>query len=669
MLATLFTCSLVLTSCKDDDADPGESPLPPSTVDNGTWPVDDNNMDLSVKPGDNFFMYCNGSWWNSATVPTTGEPYEQETGFFADHEKAFNKLYDQQPNAVRDKINAHINDIDKTTADAVKTYQAMVDAVALDKATTKEEVCKAIARHANLGGSILFEFDTFNKDGKICLCIYPTSPEYFSDTKEAQVPASDPLEDAQFLKSLVPLTGEGTRTVNDGSWPLMAAIVKEMGIDPSLVYVPKEVFDLMSSKDAQVDPTTLTKSLALLGYESIESVEEFKKLAQTYIVSDSSLVSTQAMEIFNKRLEKEVDEITNRYRVLSKKSFQYIPSCIYMNYLNSKVMVENMVTPAMKQHGQEIVDECKAVFKERINASTWLSDGSKTKVIDKLDNIISNVGGPDRWYTEGLPDVSQSKSLLEDVYTLRKAYLALIKTLVGKPVKEASFHTMNVGPYATPLTMANAFYSNTYNSINIFPFFLRAPFYVEGQNSAMNYLVYNIIGHEITHGFDTNGSQLDKNGSYGPIFENQEDGNEFDRRAKSLISWFAGFYLLPDELPGVQANADNTISEDVADLGGVEIAFQAYTNKLKKDGFNGDQLRLQQQRFFRAYAEYNRTKYSPAYVKYVALGEGNSRGADEHSLNKERVNGIVSNIDGWYEAFDVKDGNLYRKPEERVHIW
>jgi endothelin-converting enzyme/putative endopeptidase len=126
--------------------------------------------------------------------------------------------------------------------------------------------------------------------------------------------------------------------------------------------------------------------------------------------------------------------------------------------------------------------------------------------------------------------------------------------------------------------------------------------------------------------------------------------------------------VLPDA-PGVKANGKVTIGEDIADLGGMEMAFQCYNNYLDKNGFKGEEKLRQLQRYFYAYAQEYRSKYTRRYVDYIAFGIGNDEGPDVHSMDKERVNGIVSNCDCWYDTFNITSGKLYRQPSERVHIW
>ena len=245
-----------------------------------------------------------------------------------------------------------------------------------------------------------------------------------------------------------------------------------------------------------------------------------------------------------------------------------------------------------------------------------------------------------------------------------------MKTLLGKSREEASF-TVIITDNNASLAVQNAFYNPNLNSMNMLPGYILPPFFDPAQSLAINYECFATMGHEITHGFDILGSRFDKYGTVTAdgIWASPADKAEFDRRTELLVKQYESYDVLPDEMPGVKANGKATTSENIADLGGMEIAYQAFLNRLKADGYTGDELKLMKQRFFLATGEEWRMKYDAAYVNYLAFGKDNPNGADSHSMNKERVNGVVANMDGWYDAFDIEEGALYRKPADRIHIW
>jgi predicted metalloendopeptidase len=324
----------------------------------------------------------------------------------------------------------------------------------------------------------------------------------------------------------------------------------------------------------------------------------------------------------------------------------------------------------VKEDYQNYCEEMRATFAQRIKDNAWMSEGTKQNALEKLDAMVFNVGYPDKWISEGLPDFSTTKSPLEDIYSFRKARVNILKAIVGKSRQETAF-TLVLMDDDTPLSTENAVYYPYLNVFTIFPYYILPPFYDPTQSLAINYAIFCCtIGHEMTHGFDTTGSQFDKNGYYldGGIWASEADKAEFNRRAEQLVKCYASYDVLPDEMPGVKAEGKITVGENIADLGGMEMVYQAYLNRLKADGYTGDKLKLMKQRFFLAYAEKYRAKYGVDYVNTWVLGKGFNM-PDIHSMNKERVNGVVANMDGWYDAFDITGGALYRAPADRIKIW
>ena len=305
-------------------------------------------------------------------------------------------------------------------------------------------------------------------------------------------------------------------------------------------------------------------------------------------------------------------------------------------------------------------EQLRQAFRERIAANGWLSEGSKTNALRKLNQMNMFVGAPEEFFTEGLPDFLSQQSLAEDLIELRRAFRALQLRLTGKSIAEGAFHF--VASTASNLAESNAFYMPTANSLFILPIWLLSPIYEEGANSAYNFATLCcIIGHEMTHGFDTTGSQYDENGSMASLWTSDADAQAFNQLADALMQQHSAVEVAP----GVFANGKKTIAEDLADLGGFEIAFQAYANYLKANGFSGEGLRLQQRRFYEAFAYFWRAKYTDAFIVSQVADD-----SDEHSLARERVNGVVTNTDAWYDLFDVQPGQkLYRPTKERVKIW
>ena len=660
MLATILFCGLTLTSCKDDDD--VVSNVPAKDV----WTELSQYMDTSVNPGDDFFMYCNGTWWKNTTVPVNALlPGGEIVGYTNDYARIFQEKVDALTLPTMTKFNADFDKMDQTSIQAQQLYDKTLKESGLETATTKEEVWKAAARLAKSGAGMMFRLYPFSKDGTIRLFIMKTDYDMadipalsLDDLKDSRHSHLRKTHDANFIRSLKPV-GDATRSLSESEWPMLATYVRELGINPEDVYTAGEYIQLTTYEN-DTAYASMTKEIRKM---QEMTVKEFKDLTQLYFGMDTALVSSTAMAGVNAALEKnDMNLCINKSTVTSNLKKKYL------TYDLSKEVGDKLVTADDILHGEQAVKELKEVFAERIRKNDWLSDAYKQNAIDKLNNMIVNVGRPDKWMSEGLTNIQSCTNVLEDLYSIRKTLLNFLIALNGKPSKQYSFHAMMLEQEPITLDEANAFYNPNYNSINLLPYYITAPWYSPTQNSAINYEAYNTFGHEITHGFDTNGSQFDKNGNPKTLWASEADYLEFSKRAKQLIDWYNTLDVLPDA-PGLKANGDKTVSEDIADLGGMELAFQCYNNYLDKNGIKGEEKQLQLKRYFYAYAQEFRSKYTRAFVDYFAFGIDKGDGPDIHSMNKERVNGIVTNCDGWYETFGITSGKLYRKPAERVHIW
>ena len=671
MLVTILFCGLTLSSCTDDDDVAANRPDPdgPSAVDNGTWKDLSQYMDTSVNPGDDFFMYCNGTYWKNTNVSASLLPQYEITGYTNDLAMAFSKKVEDFKVPVKVKFLADYEKRDQTAAQAQQLYDKVLLNSGLDAATTKEEAWKAAARLAKAGAFMMIRLVPFSKGGNIRFYAYGDEIEYMSGISFGGYGDSDgggadahharrsPTYDAAFVSSLQPVSN-ATRSVSETEWPLLVTYLKELGFNPEEVYTVSDYFTQIGSDPKSDNATEYNKVLKTM---QDMDVEDFKKLAKSYFRADTTFISTGAMAAVNKELAKDAKEV-------SKTSIEPYMDKYYFSYDISKEVGDKLVSADDILHGEQAVQEIMDVFTERIKNNTWLSEGSKKNALEKLNNMAINVGRPDKWISEALNNIESCTNALEDLYSIRKTRLNAYKILNGKPTKQYSLHAMLMDNSDTTLGEPNAFYQPNYNSINLLPFFITSPWYDASQNSAINYETYNTFGHEITHGFDTDGSKFDKNGDPNALWATQADSEEFDRRAKQLIAWYSSFDLLP-ETPGLKANGEKTIPEDIADLGGMELAYQCYNNYLDKNGFKGEQKQLQLKRYFYAYAQEFRSKYTKGYIDYNVFGIDRQNGPDVHSMNKERVNGIVSNCDAWYNTFNITSGKLYRQPSERVRIW
>ena len=668
MLAAILTISgaMVFSGCTDITDNPvvPVDPDQPSVVDNGKWTVDDSYMDTTVKPGDNFFMYCNGTWWKNTTVSDE----EKVTGYFRNTigNSVTSKIQSlDYPNFLA-LIN-HVGRLDETAEAAAAVLQEGV--ALLESSQTIEEAWRNTGRLMALGYAIPFVFEPFSINGHMALLFSPVQKPDFpvvSSDDDNDEEAGENIDLAQMLlkqpakvlSHITPIVNKNATRGISSEWPMLTAVCEGAGIDPADVYT-------LDTFAAVANPSLEEERIEniLQGVKKIqeESLEEYIKDCKEWMASDVFLLSFEDMA-----------DINAKQLPLNQVSLEQVINIIrdkYLKYEDSYHFAQAYVSDAMKQQCKAMITEFQEAFKKRLAENDWMSDATKHNVLEKLNNMTVNVGSPDTWFEEGLADLSQSQSMLEDVMLLRQAKLNLQARLTKMKTSEASFHALILESSA--LTEVNAFYSPNYNSMNIMPVWMMSPAYDPEQSDAINYSNYVVVAHEITHGFDSEGAKFDKDGNVGSIWASEADAAEFQSRTQMLAEWFSTLEVLPDELPGLYNDGAFTLAENIADLGGFEVVYRAYADKIKAQGFKGDELTKQLVKFYRGYGNLWRAKYTAEFAEQCATNKYEPFfEQDTHSLEKERLNGIVPNTDAWYELFDVKPGDkFYIAPENRVRIW
>ena len=316
-----------------------------------------------------------------------------------------------------------------------------------------------------------------------------------------------------------------------------------------------------------------------------------------------------------------------------------------------QMYVEKYFPASSKEKMLEMVANLQTALGERIDALEWMSDETKAKAQEKLGTFIVKVGYPDTWkdYT--------SLEIKDDSYwaNICRANLFSHYEMMkdeGKPVDRTQWGM-------SPQTV-NAYYNPTTNEICFPAAILQPPFFNPDADDAVNYGgIGVVIGHEMTHGFDDQGRNYDKDGNISAWWT-KEDEEKFNAKAQVLVDQYDKIIVLDD----LHADGRYTLGENIADQGGLLISYQAYMNTLKGkerpadiDGFTHEQ------RFYLGYANLWAQNVRPQEIIRRTK-------TDVHSLGKWRVNGALRNIDGFYEAFGIKEGDaMYMAPEERINIW
>jgi len=315
-----------------------------------------------------------------------------------------------------------------------------------------------------------------------------------------------------------------------------------------------------------------------------------------------------------------------------------------------KVYVGRHFKPEAKARMSELVENLRNAYGQSISDLEWMSQDTKKAAHVKLAAFTPKIGYPDRWQDYSKLDI-KGDDLVGNV--IRSNQLDHHKDIakLGGPIQKWEWHM-------TPQTV-NAYYNPTVNEI-VFPAaILQPPFFNMAADDAVNYGgIGAVIGHEMGHGFDDQGSRYDADGNLRNWWTEQ-DLNEFKKRTSALVEQYAGYQVFDD----LNVNGELTLGENIGDLSGVTIAYKAYKASLKGkeapviDGLTGDQ------RFFMGYAQVWRTKMVEKTLR-------NRVATDPHSPGHFRAIGILSNVNEFYEAFDVKEGDaMYLAPEKRVKIW
>jgi putative endopeptidase len=315
-----------------------------------------------------------------------------------------------------------------------------------------------------------------------------------------------------------------------------------------------------------------------------------------------------------------------------------------------ELYVQRYFPPAAKEKMLALVENLRATYAERISNLAWMTPVTRKVALEKLAAFHPKIGYPDKWRDYAALTVAKGDAFANVTRAQVFEWQRELKRM-GGPTDRGEWGM-------TPQTI-NAYYNPTFNEV-VFPAaILQPPFFDPNADDAVNYGgIGGVIGHEMGHGFDDQGAKSDARGVLHSWWQ-PEDTEAFKARVDRLASQYDGYTVLP----GLNINGRLTLGENIGDLGGLSVAYQAYHRTLHGrpapvlDGLTGDQ------RYFLAWAQVWRTLSRDEQLRTQVT-------SNPHSPPQFRVNGVVRNVDAWYQAFDVKPGDkLYLPPEERVHIW
>ena len=648
--------------------------------------IDKANMDLAVKPGDDFYTYANGVWLRNNPVPA------KETRW-----GSFNELRDFNINAVRNilnesavKTNAAAGTVEKRVGDF---YAAAMDSAAIEKAgytpikadlkrTGKIKdvngLLNEVAYMRTTGsGSPMFGFFV-GQDRKNPNTMIPqlsqggtTLPDrdyYLKDDARSQkiqaayknyittlftltgVPKATAEKNAETIFNLEKklaaaqlarvemrdphktynkfAVAEFSKTTPNMDWKALMAKMKVNGQDTILVNNPKFFVELNG----------MLKSVPTKDWATYMQWNVLKSAAPYLSADFVNANFAYSQSLTGQKVQ------TPRWQRMSQLTDGTIGELLGQLY------VQKHFKPEAKARMNEMIANLIKAYEIRIKGLDWMSAATKEKALAKLHAFRPKVGYPDKWEAyEGL-EISRNSFFTNMRNAGQWGYNKMVSQL-GKPVDRERWGM-------TPPTV-NAYYSPVMNEI-VFPAgILQFPFFDPNADDAVNYGgIGAVIGHEISHGFDDSGSQYDKDGTLRNWWT-AEDLAKFKEKAAALAKQYDDYTVLDT----IHVNGKLTLGENIGDLGGLSAAYEAF--KMTKQGQSNDMIDgfTPDQRFFLAWAQVWRANTLPETAAQLIL-------TDTHSPGQYRTIGAPVNMDAWYKAFDVKPGDkLYKKPEDRIRIW
>lgn len=641
------------------------------------------NLDTSVNPGDDFDKYANGGWKKLNPLPADRARYGTFDQLAEVAEKQLNELVEETAKtknakgSIADKIATLFNegmDTAKIEADGIKPIQPYFDEI--DKIQTLDDVKKEITQMHKYGFSPLFGFygatDAKNSTMVIAQLVQagmgmPDKDYYLLENDHSKELRAKYKE---YITKMFVLLKESEQNSSQYAQKVMdietrlakAAMSRLEQRDPNKTYnktTTKQLIDMSPSFDwmgffkstgvgdpneINVNQPEFIREVSRLMNEV--PVEDWKVYLKWNLINGTApyLSNDFVMESFDfyGKTMTGAEKIRPRWKRVIGVTSESLSEALGQLY------VAKYFPPEAKERMLKLVENLRASLGERIKNLDWMAPETKQKALEKLQTINVKVGYPDKWRDYSSLEIKDDAFVLnvirsnnfETDYNLNK---------INKPVDKGEW-------FMSPQTV-NAYYSPDMNEI-VFPAaILQPPFFFLHGDDAVNYgAIGVVIGHEMTHGFDDEGRKFDKNGNLTDWWT-PEDSKRFDEKTKVLADQYDNFVVIDS----VHADGKLSLGENIADLGGVNIAYQAFrmANKetAKIDGFTPDQ------RFFLAYAH--------VWASNIRDKEILRRTKEDvHSLGRFRVLGPLRNVPAFYAAFDVKPGQgMYLEEGKRAKIW
>ena len=648
-----------------------------------------DNLDKSLRPADDFFGYACGGWMKNNPLPAAYSRYGSFERLAEDNTKRINGILKEllENSYAQGTVEQKLSDLYKLAMDSARREQMGLEPVMpelkkIEAAKTKQQLFDIQMEMAPYGESEFF-FAEFSADARNAsqniLNIWQSGltlgqKDYYLENDEA----TKKIREA-YKKHIV-------RMFQMFGWKKTAATKKMkniLKIETALARISKSQTELrdpianynkmtIGEFDAMCPNFQLVRQMEAKGADR-KNLQELVVGQPDFMKAADKIFAEMTLDEYRDIMEWGVIDGSTGYLndAVRQANFDFYGTVMsgrkqdhplwrratsqvqgVMGEALGRIYVEKYFPASSKARMKQLVENLRVALGERIAAQEWMDDSTKVNALLKLNTFYVKIGYPDRWTDLSALHIDAAKSYYDNMKECTRFWLAWgIAHKAGKPVDRDDW-------YMNPQTV-NAYYNPTTNEICFPAGILQVPFFDPTADDAFNYgAIGVVIGHEMTHGFDDQGRQFDKDGNMHDWWT-AADGKNFTERTDKYADFFSAIKVLPD----LSANGRLTLGENLADHGGLQVAWYAYKNATRRsplpvrDGLTADQ------RFFVAYAGVWAANITEEEIRLRTMN-------DPHSLGRWRVNGALPHIDAWYDAFGVNASDkMYLPKEQRLQLW
>lgn len=645
-------------------------------------PVNFSFIDSTVNPGDDFYRFANGRWLKTATIPPNQgmwgpivANYEKNADFI---EKRIRELANESHkvgSAEQLLGDFYASGLDTALIEKLGSEPLGPYLKAVDRIKSRRDVSAFIARHIMIPTNALInlyaEPDAHNNQIQLATlgsAGLAFGASYYLGKDAKSLAMRDQYR--EYLTQILGLVGYDRAQAATAAGRILDLELRlaEAYDPPGAVRQSSSSYNLTTvSKLDRTYPNTGWQSFFTLTqtrpkrvnvtqpryYRSLDSLLAIvpivtwrDKLKADYITAHAVKLSrpfrNAHFAFFGKALAGQQQPEPRSQAIMNRITYP-------LRDLVGQIYVRDHFSETAKKDVTKIFDQIQTVYAQRLQAASWLSDGAKREALRKLHKMAKKIGYPDQWESYG-DNIIQRDDFFGNTVRLSERNRAKNLQQFDQPMDKTIWRFMIAG--------LGASYSDSENAITLTAGYLQPPYFWSSADDAVKYAtIGRTIGHELTHAFDSKGYRYDADGNLKTWFSSA-DSTAFVGRYEPLMNQFSQYIVLDS----IKNDGKKTIGENIADLVGLSVAYEAFTGTSQfKQGVEIDGL-TPTQRFFLAYAQEHRTIYTPQMIRVMLQ--------DAHPLEEFRVNGTLSNFTPFYEAFGVKPTDkLYRQPESRAIIW